>query len=75
MSFITSIANIFTWVNPVVEIALLDSTEYRITTNTNVYHGIIIYQDAFSIKFQCKKNKTVKILKSNITQMSVVLTS
>jgi len=53
----------------------LDPTAYRITTNTHEYLGMIIYQDDFSIKFLSQKNKTVRILKSNINQMSVLLSS
>jgi len=65
------IDGIFSWRTPVVT-PLLDNTEYRIATNTHEYHGRIIYQDDFSIKFQSQKNKTVRILKSNINQMSVI---
>ncbi|HNP07487.1 MAG TPA: hypothetical protein PKN99_07655 [Cyclobacteriaceae bacterium] len=49
-----------------------DPTEYLITTHTNEYLGTIVHQDDFSIHFQSPKNKTVKILKSHINQMSVV---
>lgn len=71
MKVIGSIVRIFSWGRP-HEVALLDTTEYRIITNTNEYLGIIIHQDDFSIRFQGQGKKTVKILKSNITQMSVV---
>jgi hypothetical protein len=72
MGIIHSITKIFTWGKPLTY-EFLDPTQYRITTNTNEYLGIIIYQDAFLIKFQSQKNKMVKILKSEINQMSVVL--
>lgn len=74
MSFIKSIAKLFSW-RRLLAIPQLDTTEYRITTSTNEYLGVIIQQDDYSIKFQCQKNKAVKILKSNINKMPVVLNS
>ena len=71
MSFIKSIAKLFSWRRPLA-IPQLETTEYRITTNTNEYLGVIIQQDDYSIKFQSQENKTVKILKSNINRMSAV---
>ncbi|MBL7870973.1 MAG: hypothetical protein JNM78_05140 [Cyclobacteriaceae bacterium] len=56
-----------------VAIASFDPTEYRITTYTHEYLGMIIHQDDFMITFQNQKKKVVKILKSNINQISVLL--
>lgn len=71
MSILTSMAKFLSWRNPLA-IPKLDTTTYKITTNTHEYVGLIIYQDDFSIKFQSQKSKLVRILKSNINEMSVV---
>jgi hypothetical protein len=55
----------------IAETPLLDPTEYRITTDTHEYIGLIIHQDDFSIDFQID-DKLVKILKSSISKVSVV---
>lgn len=56
-----------------VAIASFDPTEYSITTHTHEYLGMIIHQDDFIITFQNQKKKVVKILKSNINQIAVLL--
>jgi hypothetical protein len=70
MDIIKSISQLFS--RDKVDFSSPDPTKYRIVTSTNEYHGTIIQQDDFSIKFQSQENKTVKILKSSINQMSVV---
>lgn len=55
------------------EMLACDPTQYKIVTNTNEYVGRIIYQDDFAIKFINDKAKPVKILKSNISRIHVLI--
>lgn len=49
-----------------------DSTIYLVETIARKYCGRIIYQDDVVIKLKMAKPKVVKILKSNIEQITVV---
>jgi hypothetical protein len=71
MSIINKVVGGFFSRKIIAETPLLDPTEYRITTDTHEYIGLIIHQDDFSIDFQID-DKLVKILKSSISKVSVV---
>jgi hypothetical protein len=49
-----------------------DPTVYQIKTYTNTYCGRIMYQDDVVIRFQNNEGRSVKILKQNITLISIV---
>lgn len=49
-----------------------DSTLYRIETQSNLYHGRIIHQDGKVIMLVNDAGKSVKILKENVKNISIV---
>lgn len=49
-----------------------DSTNYLIVTQRQTYCGKIIFQDDTMIKFRTLELKPIKILKSNIKQISIL---
>jgi hypothetical protein len=51
---------------------LTDPTLYLISTHRQSYCGNIIYQDDHMIKFRTEALKPVKIMKSNIRQITIL---
>jgi|GEM_PF-2423751 hypothetical protein len=71
MNFLNLIATFFQRENGEVS-SNDDSTRYRIVTGTSEYLGTIIHQDGVVIKLKSEKSKPVKILKTNISSISIV---
>lgn len=53
------------------ETAIADTTRYLVQTNQNTYRGMIVTQDERALKLRAHSGKSVKILKENITKISI----
>jgi hypothetical protein len=70
MSFLKSLIALFDGDEPEMPL-LADPTLYSVVTNKGAYTGKIVYQNDMVINLDCD-GKRVKILKTNISRISIV---
>ncbi len=72
MKMLKSLIDLFTGSTPET-VHTADPTVYRIETTRGEHSGRIVYQDDMIINLQSLELKQIKILKSNVQRVSIIM--